>query len=217
MIEIDDAGSGSLIGGTGIGIMRSETKEYIFKIIPRYFFQNPHFSQKKYQTYVIKIVKYSFLRLKVDKNEKIYICQGYIFDQLRNWLTNEGYNWQSTKIEGLLQNTVENSFSNYVINLGLPKNFVQHARFAFGFHRLLKWVFADFNNRSVLCKTGWKSWQKWSQVPIDITENRTQKDVYCLKCGKIILQNEPVITLNYQTTKNWHVDLHHHCYPLTTQ
>lgn len=212
MIEIDDAGSGSLIGGTGIGILRTETEEYIFKIIPRHFFQNPNFAQKRYQTYVIKIVKYTLKRLKVDKNEKILVCRGYIFDQLRNWLTAEGYNWESTKIVGFLQNSVENSFNEYVIDLGLPKNFVQHARYAFGFHRLLKWVFADFENRARLCKTGWKSWQKWSQVPLDIIEDQAKKDVYCLKCGKLIHRNEPVISLRYCTTKYWCVDLHYYCF-----
>ena len=213
MIEIDDAGSGSLIGGTGIGVMRVETGEYLFKIVPLLFFKQPYFSQKKYQHYVIKIVRLAFHRFGVSKEEKISVCRGYIFDTLRKWLEEEGYDWSSTKIEGLLQYKVEESFNNYVIGLGLPRNFVQHARFAFGFHRLLKWIFADFDNRSRLCKSGWKSWDKWSQAPCTIEPSLALKDTYCLKCGHMIYEGDPVYSIEYTTNRPWSVPLHAGCLP----
>ena len=34
MIQIDDAGSGSFVGGTCIGVYRPETTEFLFDIIP---------------------------------------------------------------------------------------------------------------------------------------------------------------------------------------
>lgn len=216
MIEIDDAGSGSLIGGTGIGIMRTETSEYLFKVIPMFCFREKNFAEKKYQDYVIKIIQFAFKKLNVSKAEPIYVCQGYVFDTLRKWLTHEGYYWQSTKIEGRLQQQVEASFQEYVINLGLPKDFVQHARYAFGFHRLLKWVFADFANRNKLCKTGWKSWMKWSQVPYKIHKSKALKDSYCLKCGKLIKKDSKTVVIKYTTNKQWFVDLHPACYLQTT-
>jgi len=212
MIEIDDAGSGSLIGGTGIGVMRTETKEYIFRVIPLYLFQEPYFQEKKYQHYVIRIVRRAFKELKVSKEEPIRVCRGYIFDELRRWLTQEGYTWESTKIEGLLQEKVEESFSRYVIHLGLPRNFVQHAKYAFGFHRLLKWVFADFDRRAPLCKTGWKSWSKWSAVEQWTTLGEASKAVYCLKCGHLIKKGQKIVTLHYRTNRDWTVDLHSYCY-----
>jgi len=212
MIEIDDAGSGSLIGGTGIGLMRTETKEYIFRIIPLRLFQDPHFREKKYQHYVIKIVRSAFSKLGVSKAEPIRVCRGYIFDELRKWLTEQEYNWESTKIEGLLQHEVEKSFSKYVICLGLPQNFVQHAKYAFGFHRLLKWVFADFHNRAPLCKSGWKSWSKWSAVEQTIYFGTAKKAVYCLKCGHLIKAGQEIITLAYSTNRDWALDLHSCCY-----
>ncbi|HHY05795.1 MAG TPA: hypothetical protein GX532_02305, partial [Clostridia bacterium] len=132
MIEIDDAGSGSLIGGTGIGILKKETQEYFFDLIPIHCFQPPAFSEKKYQDYVINIVKKAFKQLQISKKETIYLCPSYIFDHLRKWLSTQGYHWQNTKIVGPLQNKVETSFNHYVIRLGLPTNFVIHARYAFG-------------------------------------------------------------------------------------
>lgn len=217
MIEIDDAGSGSLIGGTGIGIIRKETEEYLFKVIPIELFQTPHFSQKTYQTHVISIVEEAFKHLKVTKNEPIYICRGYIFDALRNWLTHHEYNWESTKIVGILQNKVESSFDDYVINLGLPRNFIKHARYAFGFHRLFKWVMADKDNRSYLCKTGWKSWNKWSNVSYQIFEDIASKEDFCLKCGKLIRTCDNIITISYTTNKEWNVNLHRACYQHSRQ
>lgn len=211
MIEIDDAGSGSLIGGTGIGIMRNDTEEYIFKIIPLVFFREPYFSQKRYQKYVVKIVRTAFIKLNVTKDEPILVCRGYIFDILREWLEQEGYTWKSEKIEGLLQYKVEESFNKYVIKLGLPRNFVQHARYAFGFHRLLKWVFADYITRAKYCKTGWKSWSKWSNVPIQVYSGTLDKNMYCLKCGNLIDINEKATFFEYYTKKKWIVPLHENC------
>lgn len=212
MIEIDDAGSGSLIGGTGIGLLRSETQEYIFDLIPLSLFQEPQFQEKKYQLYVIKIIQEAFHKLKVNTDEPIRVCRSYIFDELRHWLTREGYQWESTKIEGPLQEKVEESFSQYVIELGLPKNFVQHAKYAFGFHRLFKWIVADFDSRAELCKSGWKSWQKWSNTEIAITNGQAAKEVYCLKCGSLIKKGEKTKNITYNTNKKWIVELHPHCY-----
>ncbi len=212
MIEIDDAGSGSLIGGTGIGILRTETREYLFSLIPLSFFQEPLFQEKKYQQYVIRIVQEAVTKMKISKDEPIRVCRSYIFDELRTWLTAQGYSWESTKIEGPLQNLVEYSFSQYVISLGLPQNFVQHARYAFGFHRLFKWVLADFPNRAPLCKSGWKSWQRWSTIVPTATSGIAQKTCYCLKCGRLISAGEKIRTLRYYTNKAYSLELHYKCH-----
>ncbi|SMB94563.1 hypothetical protein SAMN00017405_0234 [Desulfonispora thiosulfatigenes DSM 11270] len=212
MIQIDDAGSGSLIGGTGIGIYNTETKEYYFDIIPLEYYQTKLFETKEYQNYVIQIVDKAFDKLNVTKKESIEICPGYIFDNLKEHLTLKGYPWKNSKIEGDLQDKVEESFEQYVISLGLPSNFVKHARFAFGFHRLLKWVFADFENRKLLCKTEWKSWNKWSDVDRSIYKNTLKYKDYCLKCGKKIDISTNVITMEYQTLKPSTINLHPECF-----
>ena len=210
-IEIDDAGSGSLIGGTGIGVLRSETGEYLFRVIPLRCFQPPHFNKKSYQAYVVRIIRNAFLKLGVSKKEPVHVCRGYVFDALRDWLQQEEYDWTNRKIEGTLQRQVEDSFNEYVIKLGLPRDFVKHARYAYGFHRLLKWVFADFPNRSQLCKSGWKSWNKWSEVPRQAFRARADKSLFCLKCGLAIPNNHEMIVLKYTTNKEWLVYLHTIC------
>lgn len=212
MIQIDDAGSGSLIGGTGIGIYDFETKKYHFEIIPLKYYQTDLFQKKAYQDYVIEIVKRAFTKFNVTKKDLIQICPGYMFDKLKNFLTSKGYMWENNKIEGVLQEKVENSFEQYVISLGLPKNFVKHARYAFGFHRLLKWVFADFENRKKLCKTEWKSFKKWSPINKSIYENKLMYQDYCLKCGQKLNLNSEVITIEYKTLKPATINLHKTCF-----
>jgi len=212
MIQIDDAGSGSLIGGTGIGILNTENNQYYFEVIPLEFYQTQLFSQKAYQDYVIKIVKYGFRKLQVNKSHFIEVCQGYMFDKLRYWLDKNNYQWKSTKIEGPLQLKIEESFNQYVISLGLPKAFIKHARYAFGFHRLLKWVFADFENRKNLCKTKWKSWQKWGNIEKSIYFNNLEYPDYCLKCGGKIKPPLKVVTIEYITNKPATINLHNKCY-----
>jgi hypothetical protein len=211
MIEIDDAGSGSLVGGTIIGVFRRETQEYFTALIPLKHFQHPYFSQKEYQKYVAVIMEKAIQKLNIKKSEPIHICQGYIFDYLRLWLTAHKFNWQNTKISGPLQVKVETSFNQYAFQLGLPKNFLLHARYAFGFHRLFKWVMADFAHRSAFCKTGWKSWQKWSTTPVTTGAGQAARDEYCLKCGKLIKAHEQITILTYETNRPWELHLHRSC------
>ncbi|MFZ5943520.1 MAG: hypothetical protein ACOYVD_05390 [Bacillota bacterium] len=212
MIQIDDAGSGSLIGGTGIGILNTKTGGYYFEVIPLKFYQTDLFEKKIYQDYVINIVIKAFSKLEVKSTEKIQVCQGYMFDKLRLWLDENKYSWDSTKIEGSLQNMVEESFNQYVINLGLPEAFIKHARYAFGFHRLLKWVFADISNRKKLCKTQWKSWQKWGNIDKSIYYNNLSYPDYCLKCGKKMRPSTKVVTIEYMTNKPATINMHNKCY-----
>ena len=101
MICIDDAGSGSLIGGTGIGILNTNNNKYYFDIIPLKYYQTELFQKKAYQDFVIEIVKKGFQEIKARQDDIIEICQGYMFDKLRLWLTEQGYQWNNTKIEGL--------------------------------------------------------------------------------------------------------------------
>ena len=112
MIQIDDAGSGSLIGGTGIGILNTETNQYIFKIVPLKYYQTDLFQKKAYQDYVVKIVQEAFQNMNIEKSQRIEVCQGYMFDKLRDWLKLNEYQWQNTKIEGSLQIMVEESLIN---------------------------------------------------------------------------------------------------------
>ncbi|MGE5632507.1 MAG: hypothetical protein ACM3TR_15650 [Caulobacteraceae bacterium] len=212
MIQIDDAGSGSLVGGTCIGVLRKETKDFYYEIIPVKLFNEANFRNKLYIYYTTDIIKNAFEKLKVGKRENIFICRGYMFEDARNYLKQNKYNYHDTKIEEPLQSLIEKTFEEYTISLGLPKEFLSYTKYPFHFHRLLKWVYADYDNRLKLCKTGWKSWNKYSNIKVDVYYDILYKSNFvCLKCGKKIEDNSRVKVIKFYSNRDNYVYVHKHC------
>lgn len=212
MIQIDDAGSGSLVGETCIGIYYDKKNIFTFDFIPLALYSPDNFKRKKYQQYVVEIFKREFSKLGVSKDEPIEVCQGYIFDALREYFVGHRFNWKNTKIQGLLQEKVEKTFSDYTVSLGLPKSYVTYTKFPFHFHKLLRWVYADYDNRKHLCKTGWKSWQKYKDLPVDTSFGYLDEhSFFCLKCGKKINSYSPVKILKFFSNKPNIIYLHKDC------
>ena len=212
MIQIDDAGSGSLIGGTCIGAMRKETKEYYYDFIPIELYRAPSFHRKDYLDYFIKITNVIFEKLKVEKNEKIELCRGYMFDNLRKWLSSKNYIYTSCKIEEPLQHIIEKTFEDYCLTLGLYEEYIRFNRYPFHFHTILRWVYADYDNRKYLCKTGWKSWNKYGNLNTIEGEGIIVKDnIICLKCGEPIPKGAKAKTITYISNRKTTLFLHRNC------
>lgn len=212
MIQIDDAGSGSLVGGTCIGILRKETGEFYYEILPVHLFNEVNFKNKTYIYYTTEIIKNAFEKLSVNKREKIFICQGYMFEDTRKYLTQANYNFSNAKIEEPLQSLIEKTFEDYTISLGLPRDFITYTKYPFHFHRLLKWVYADYENRIKLCKTGWKSWHKYRNIEVDVYYDTLYKSNYiCLRCGKKIPDNSNVKVIKFFSNRNNYVYIHMQC------
>ena len=212
MIQIDDAGSGSLIGGTCIGVMRAETGEFAFDIIPISLYQPDYFEKKIYLDEVVNIIEKSFKKLEVSRNEKVEVCRGYMFDKLRPWLRENQYQYINTSIEEPLQTKIEDTFSQYVIQLGLPEQYINYTKYPFHFHRLLRWVYADYDNRQPFCKTGWKSWQKYGNLQIEKKIGFLKHSRYkCLKCGESIRSESQIEILKYISNRPNIVYMHIDC------
>lgn len=212
MILIDDSGSGSLIGGTIIGIMRTETNEYLYDIISLEYYFPELFEKKMYLDQVVNIVSNLFKKLKVTQKEEILVCRGYMFDRLRFWLKENNYTFTNTKIEEPLQSKIEKTFENYTKSLGFPERYISYTKYPFHFHRILRWVYADYDNRIKLCKTGWKSWQKYGNLPINISYTKLKKSKYiCLKCNKRIYDNSYVKIIQFTSNKPQKIYIHSEC------
>ena len=212
MIQIDDAGSGSFVGGTCIGVYRPETNEYFFDIIPVELYNKDNFKKKLYLDEVVNIVKRAFEVLNVDTGETIEICRGYMFERLKVWLNENSMCWYSTHITGRIQDVVEKNFELYTIKIGLPEHYIKYTRYPFHFHKLLRWVFADFDERIGLCKVGWKSWEKYCDIKPEVYEDTINTSNYfCLKCGKPIRKGSKVAVLKYYSNRENLVFLHYQC------
>lgn len=214
MIQIDDAGSGSFVGGTCIGIYRPETQEYYFDFIPVELYSIDNFNSKQYLSCVIDIVSHSFEKLGVEKNEEIVFCRGYMFEKLEKWLDDKLYIWRKDHIDGELQNIIEKNFEIYATKLGVFKEYIKYTKFPFHFHKILRWVLADYPSRIQLCKTGWKSWQKYKQLEMSTRYDYLNKNnCYCLNCGKYLYPGQMVKILEYSTNRNYYIYLHSECNP----
>lgn len=213
MIQIDDAGSGCLIGGTCIAAIRIETNEYFFDFIPVDSYSEINFSKKVYLDKSLLIVKNLLKKLNTDKNEKIEICQGYMFDKVFIWLENNKYNFVKTRIKDPLQHKIENTFANYVLDLGIPIQYIQYTRYPLHFHKILRWVYADYKNRSKLCKKGWKSWNKYGHLNLYVGTDYVYSDNFtCLKCNKKIKKGSNVKVIKYISNRPNTIYLHKKCY-----
>lgn len=213
MIQIDDAGSGSFIGGTCIGFYRPETNEYYFEIIPVELYHPENFANKAYLREVVNIAARAFKILDVRKREMIEVCRGYMFEDLKKWLSSLNYCWYGTQITGRVQDIVEKNYEIYSKYLGLPEAYLKYTRYPFHFHKLLRWVFADYQNRIELCKTGWKSWQKLEGIKPKVSYvSAGSSNLFCLKCGGYIEMGSKVAFLKYVSNRENYVYLHENCY-----
>lgn len=212
MIQIDDSGSGSFLGGTCIGIYRPETNDYYFDIIPVHLYNKENFRKKLYLDEVVNIVSTAFKLLDVSKNDTIEVCRGYMFDSLKKWLNENNYTWYCTQITGHIQEIVEKNFELYTMRLGLMEQYIKYTKYPFHFHKLLRWVFADFDNRIGLCKVGWKSWERISNIKPEISEEIvTIPHLFCLKCGGALELGTTARVLRYVSNKENYTILHRNC------
>ena len=212
MVQIDDSGSGSLIGGTCIGAARVETGEYVYDFIPIEYYRSHLFRTKEYLTKSAYIVLSLLNRLCLQPGEKVEICQGYMFDQAREFLKARNIAYQCVKIGEPLQSLVENTFQEYAISLGLPLQYVKYTKYPLHFHRILRWVYADYENRAPLCKTGWKSWKKYGNLLVNVNDDVLYKSNYtCLKCGNQIKKGTKVKRLEYFSNCPNIIYLHSRC------
>ncbi|MBE3102493.1 MAG: hypothetical protein IMZ47_09545 [Firmicutes bacterium] len=212
MVQIDDSGSGSLIGGTCIAALRTETGEYVFDFIPIEYYRSNTFKNKKYLTKSSQIVFSLLKQLDYKLEEEIDICQGYMFEYARKKMDIINMHYKNSKVGDPLQTKIEDTFQNYAINLGLLPQYVKYTKYPLHFHKILRWVYADFDKRAPLCKTGWKSWKKYSGISVDVKEDVIFSNNYiCLKCGMKIEKGTSVKRLEYISNCPNTIYLHKHC------
>ncbi len=164
-IQIDDQGWGTPVGGAGIIVLRIETGDIYYDIVPIEDFNINNFKNKEYLVSAMDIVKKGFGRLKVKKDEEIEICSGCIHDKTTKWLKNEGYRFSVIKIDAPAQQIGEKLFNDYLRGLGVPEppEIVDETvdEYKAQFFYLMDWVRADLKKRAHFCKTGWKYFIKF--------------------------------------------------------
>ena len=176
-IEIDDSGTGDLVGDAFIGLLRKENGQIVFKALPVTLFKGENWKNKKPLEKVIELVKDGLKDLNFQKNtEIIHLCRGNIFDDLRNYFIEEGINYKDAIIEGKLQDAVEGKLIDHLRNdLGVRSKSLTKKSGAKRFFVLFNWVCYDFYKREKYVKSGFKKWNTvWRERAI-IEFNKIQK------------------------------------------
>ncbi len=159
-IEIDDSGTGDLVGNAFVGLLRKETGELIFKTLPVTLFQGENWKNKKPLEVTVELVREGLQELNFqNKTERIELCRGNIFDQVRNYFLEEGINYEDAIIEGKLQDAVEGRLIEHLRNdLGVRSKSLTKKSGAKRFFVLFNWVCYDIFKREKYVKSGFKKW-----------------------------------------------------------
>jgi len=160
LIEIDDAGTGDLVGDAFIGFLRKETGELIFRTLSVELFRGDNWKNKLPFKIVVDLVKDGLKELDFKKDsEVIKICRGNIFDQVRDYFIEEGINYKNSTVEGKLQDAVENKLLTHLRNdIGIRSRNLTTKSGAKRFFVLFNWVCYDIYNREKYVKSGFKKW-----------------------------------------------------------
>ncbi|MHA2472559.1 MAG: hypothetical protein ACXAES_04935 [Promethearchaeota archaeon] len=159
-IEIDDAGTGDLVGDAFIGLLRKGSGELIFKTLPVGLFKGEDWKNKTYLNETVNLVRKGLSELNFQKdNELIKLCRGNVFDKVREYFLEEGINFEDAVVEGELQNAVEGKLIDHLRNdLGVRSRNLTTKSGAKRFFILFNWVCYDFPRRSRYVKSGFKKW-----------------------------------------------------------
>ena len=185
-ITVDDAGSGDLLLGVVIGAYRDQSQEFVYDLIDVKFFQTNLFRKKEYLTQTSRIVFNLLNKLKLDPEEEIKICQGYIFDEAVDELRKifGDTRIQRIKVIGEPQRLTEIAYLDEIRNLGyepLPEREEKRAK---NFFHMMRWLKAN-PNMLRYAKTGWprlSRYRMFESYQQKAPSNRTK--VTCSDCGK---------------------------------
>ena len=156
-VEIDDAGWGDLLGGVVIGCYRTETGQFVHRLIDIRFFQDPTFDHKDYLDEASRLVQEMVQELKVDAPEPIMVCTGYVLSRAVYGLQQQGFKVSTGKITGPLQELGEQTFLNELKKLGyepIPNREANGKMRARSFYSMLNWM-KEKPERCQYAKMGW--------------------------------------------------------------
>ncbi len=179
-IEIDDAGTGDLVGDAFIGFRDMETRKIIYKSVPVGLYSEGNKDGDPPKKYIVNVVKKGLKALNHRKGDRILLCRGDCFNLVREYFQENNIYYEPAIIEGVLQNAVEGRYVQHLRNLGITSRKLTEEAGAQRYFISFDWVCRDFPNRERFVKTGSPSWEKkWRKIALKRYEkyqgNKTPK------------------------------------------
>ena len=163
MLQIDDSGWGSIIGGACIGVYNTDNNKLYSRLIPVKYFQGKKFKDKDYLDAAWDIAIHgmtSVCKGTINTKTTVQICRGFLLSKIREMflsLKNEFLNVEFVEINKPLQPLLEEQFSKSLERYGVPK--ISDGAHRMSFDDMVRWVNEDLKNREKYVKTGWDSWK----------------------------------------------------------
>ncbi|HME53027.1 MAG TPA: hypothetical protein VKM55_12470 [Candidatus Lokiarchaeia archaeon] len=183
-IEIDDAGTGDPLLGAVIGFYRRETDQLHFEWIPLDAYQAPRYYKELPQEECAKAVMRGLLAMNIKEDEVVMICSGSIFDKARQALDDANITHEPLKVEGKLQDAVEEEYVAAIERLGIHSKGLRFPTeekdrgYKKRYFILLNWARKNPQGREQYVKNGLNFWQysKDQQKPIPGGWKKARKD-----------------------------------------
>ena len=168
-IEIDDSGTGDLVGDAFIGFHVLETGKIIFRSIPVGLYNKKNHEERKSKEYILKMVRDGLKALKFNKDiDSIRICRGNCFDLVREWFDKEEIEHEPAIVEGKLQDAVEGRYISHLRKLGVKSKKLTKEAGAQRYFLLFNWVSYNFPKHERYVKSGFPAWnKKWRHIAIE--------------------------------------------------
>jgi hypothetical protein len=197
-IEIDDAGTGDLVGDAFIGFRDTKTGKILFQSVPVGLYNEDNKDNDLPNNHIVKVVIKTLRNLKHGKGDRILLCRGNCFDLLREHFNENNIYYEPAIIEGKLQDAVEGRYIQHLRKLGInSRNLTMDSGIQRYFIQF-NWVCRDFPNRERFIKTGFPSWKKkWRKIAIkryqsskrDITREREEIKRRANKIYELMFEN----------------------------
>ncbi len=167
-IEIDDAGTGDLVGDAFIGFRDTNTGNTIFQSVPVILYNKENKDEDRPKKHILKVVIKALRSLNHSKGDRILLCRGNCFDLVREYFDENKIYYEAAIVEGELQDAVEGRYIQHLRRLGVRSNNLTMDSGIKRYFILFNWVCKDFPNRERYVKTGFPSWKKkWRNIAID--------------------------------------------------
>lgn len=164
-IEIDDAGTGDLVGDVFIGFRDTENGKIMFQSVPVGLYNEDNRDDDRPKKHIVKVVIKALRALNHSKEDRILLCRGNCFDLVREYFNENDIYYEPAIIEGELQEVVEGRFIQHLRSLGISSRNLTIESGIKRFFISFNWVCQNFPNRERFVKTGFPSWKKkWRKI-----------------------------------------------------
>ena len=193
-IEIDDAGTGDLVGDAFIGLRDASTGKNIFRSVPVELYNEDNKDEDRPKKRILKVVIDGLRAFNHRKGDRILLCRGNCFELVREYFDENKIYYEPAIVEGELQDAVEGRFIEHLRKLGVRSPNLTTDSGIKRYFILFNWVCKDFPNRERYVKTGFPAWKKkWREIALERYHNskkgKTQKRESIQRRAKEIYQS----------------------------